>query len=158
MDWGEYKRISLKSWKFTSRMGCVCLLQMSSLLSHWECDFPFYIQSTQSHKTSTVGHSRNGFSLLILWFVFQAQAIKACASNDKNCLQFEEGEIILVLSDSQAEVRCGDVLGIITEMLTYLANENAQCCCDPGCSKYQMWSICCLQTSYTNPTLVQFGS
>ncbi|XP_066470840.1 bridging integrator 2 [Tiliqua scincoides] len=44
-------------------------------------------------------------------FLFKAQAIQPYASKDENCLQFEEGETILVLSDAQTEEK-GFLMGI----------------------------------------------
>ncbi|ETE74064.1 Bridging integrator 2, partial [Ophiophagus hannah] len=49
---------------------------------------------------------------LPLGFLFKAQATQAHASEDDNHLQFEEGDIILVISDTQAEVTSEDLLGM----------------------------------------------
>ncbi|KAL8163919.1 UNVERIFIED_CONTAM: hypothetical protein K2H54_040970 [Gekko kuhli] len=68
-----------------------------------EIDVSPKVTSTQIASTFFSEDEREDNCKLPLDFLFKAQAIQAHTSDDENHLQFERGEIILVLSDTQAQ-------------------------------------------------------
>ncbi|XP_060108449.1 bridging integrator 2 [Heteronotia binoei] len=76
-----------------------------------EIDVSPKVINTETALTFFSEDERDNNSKLPLEFLFKAQAIQAHTSDDGNHLQFERGEIILVLSDTQAQER-GFLMGI----------------------------------------------
>ncbi|XP_015280619.1 PREDICTED: bridging integrator 2 [Gekko japonicus] len=76
-----------------------------------EIDVSPKVTNTQIASTFFSKDERENDSKLPLDFLFKAQAIQAHTSDDENHLQFERGEVILVLPDAQAQER-GFLMGI----------------------------------------------